>query len=119
MSDQLEKSAERFIGVCELVIDGMTQVRGQLEKSLIDYRDGRAELDEALTDLNERRAKFIQESSETTAGETSQAIDNLAERIERLLAGGPFDPSGGRAAVAPKPVPIDLSEEASPQTINA
>ncbi len=120
MSD-LEKSAERFIKVCQLMSEGAENVRGQLENVLADFRAGRAELDGALAELNERRARFIKESSETAAGETSQAMDSLAERMERLLAGGPFESGGGKAepATQRRVVPLDDSEPAAPHGVNA
>ena len=120
MSD-LEKSAERFIKVCQLMSEGAENVRGQLENVLADFRAGRAELDTALAELNERRARFIKESSETAAIETSQAMESLAERMERLLAGGPFDSGGGRAEApaSRNVVPLDDAEPLSSKMANA
>jgi hypothetical protein len=91
-----------------------------LEKQLADFREGRTALDEGLADLNERRARYIQESSQSAADETCQVMDSLADHLEKLLRGRPLDSSDNKTE-APAPQPdgqTGTSEWSAPEAAN-
>lgn len=132
MSENLENSTARLIEACRSMKEWAEHVLGELEAKQAAFQAGRAEIDRALVEMQEQRAKFIRESSVSIATETSQALDVLAERMESLLGGSPkaeaaTPPPSPPArvaqppaeAVTPPPAPRTVAAEAADELAEA
>lgn len=133
MSENLENSTARLIEACRSMKEWAEHILTELEAKQAAFQAGRAEIDRALAEMQEQRAKFIRESSVSIATETSQALDVLAERMESLLGGSPkaeaaTPPSSSpparvaqppAEAVTPPPAPRTVAAEAADELAEA